>query len=191
MVPADYTINRNKEKKTAKELFKDQHKDQLKDAQEWVKNTCQSCSAVAFLVATVVFAAAFTAPGGFNDSGRPVFEEKPLYSFFTVMDVAGLSSSLTLVVIFLSVLTSSLDQEDFQSTVPRTLSFGFTFLFFAIANTMLSFTAAIILTVHLKKAWTTSLTYAAAFLPVSVYAIVQFGLNIEFLKSAVNSIMSS
>ncbi|GKU89911.1 hypothetical protein SLEP1_g3983 [Rubroshorea leprosula] len=34
MVPAHYTIHRNKKNKTAKELFKDQHKDQLKDAQE-------------------------------------------------------------------------------------------------------------------------------------------------------------
>ncbi|GLU15595.1 hypothetical protein SLE2022_320710 [Rubroshorea leprosula] len=187
-VPAHYTIHLNKDNYTAEELLKDQHKEQLKEAQEWIKNTCQSCSAVAVLVATVVFAAAFTAPGGFTGNGRPVFEERPLYSFFTVMDVSGLASSLTSVVLFLSVLTSSLELEDFRCTIPWKLSFGFLFLSFAIANTVLSFTAAIILTVHLKKAWTTTLTYAAAFLPVSVYAIVQFGLYIAYLKSAVTSI---
>ncbi|GLT41655.1 hypothetical protein SLA2020_157020 [Shorea laevis] len=188
MVPASYTIHRNKNNKTARELFKDQHKEQLKDAQEWVKNTCQSCSAVAVLVATVVYTAAFTAPGGFNEYGRPIFEERPLYSFFTVVDVAGLASSLTSVVLFLSVLTSSLDLKDFKNDIPRKLSFGFLFLSFAIATTVLSFTAAIILTVHLKKAWTTSLTYAAAFLPVAVYAIVQCGLYIEYFKIAFISI---
>ncbi|GLT41658.1 hypothetical protein SLA2020_157050 [Shorea laevis] len=188
-VPAPYTIHRNKKNETAKELFKDQHKDQLKVAQEWVKNTSQSCSAVAVLVATVVFVTAFSAPGGFQKSGHAVFETKPLYSFFTVMDVAGLASSLTSVVIFLSVLTSSLDQEDFHNTIPRKLTLGFTFLFFAIATTVLSFTTAIFLTVHFKKAWTTSLTYAAAFLPVGVYAIVQFSLYIEYFHSAVISIL--
>ncbi|MFQ6661844.1 hypothetical protein Gotur_029862 [Gossypium turneri] len=45
---------------TADQLFKGMHKDQLKSAQEWVKNTSQSCSTVAVLVATVVFAAAWT-----------------------------------------------------------------------------------------------------------------------------------
>ncbi|GLT50510.1 hypothetical protein SLA2020_239930 [Shorea laevis] len=184
MVPASYTIHINKENYTAWELFKEQHKDQLKEAQEWVKNACQSCSAVAVLVATVVFAAAFTAPGGFNEFGRPIFEERPLYSFFTVMDVAGLASSLTSVVLFLSVLTSSLDLKDFEDDIPRNLSFGFLFLSFAILNTVLSFTAAIVLTIHLKKAWTTTLTYAAAFLPVGVYVIVQFGLYIEYFQIA-------
>ncbi|GKU89909.1 hypothetical protein SLEP1_g3981 [Rubroshorea leprosula] len=188
MLPASYTIHRNKKNKTARQLFKDQHKEQLKDAQEWVKNTCQSCSAVAVLVATVVYTAAFTAPGGFNEYGRPIFEERPLYSFFTVVDVAGLASSLTSVVLFLSVLTSSLDLKDFKNDIPRKLSFGFLFLTFAIATTVLSFTAAIILTVHLKKAWTTSLTYAAAFLPVAVYAIVQCGLYIKYFKIALISI---
>ncbi|GLU15599.1 hypothetical protein SLE2022_320750 [Rubroshorea leprosula] len=189
-VPASYTIHRNKKNKTPKELFKDQHQEQLKEAQEWVKNTCQSCSTVAVLVATVVFTAVFTAPGGFKENqGYAVLEKKPLYSFFTVMDVAGLANSLTSVVIFLSVLTSSLDLADFHSTIPRKLAFGFTCLFLGIATTVLSFTAAIILTIHLKKAWTASLTYAAAFLPVGVYAIVQFGLYIEFFNSAVISIL--
>ncbi|GLU15591.1 hypothetical protein SLE2022_320670 [Rubroshorea leprosula] len=150
-----------------------------------VKSTCQSYSTVAVLVATVVFAAAVTSPGGFRENGSPVFEDKPLHCFFTVMDEAGPASSLTSVVLFLSVLTSSLDLEDFRYQRPAKLSAGFLFLSFAIATTVLCFTtAAIILTVHLKKAWATTLTYTAVFLPVSVYLIVQFGLYIAYLKSA-------
>ncbi|GKV40276.1 hypothetical protein SLEP1_g47943 [Rubroshorea leprosula] len=184
MVPPHYKIHLNKENRTAKQLLKDQHKEHLKEAQEWVKNTSQSCSTVAVLVATVLFAAVFTVPGGFKaDTGRAVLEKEPLYSFFTVMDVAGLASSLTSVVLFLSVLTSSLDLEEFRYQIPSKLSAGFLFLFFAIATTGFSFTTAIILTFHLEKAWTTTLTYAAAFLPVSVHAILQFGLYFEYLKS--------
>ncbi|GLT33553.1 hypothetical protein SLA2020_081330 [Shorea laevis] len=185
MVPPRYTIHLNKGNRTAKQLLKDQHKDQLKDAQEWVKNTSQSCSTVAVLVATVLFAAAFAVPGGFiAEAGMAVLADKPLYSFFTVMDVAGLASSLTSVVLFLSVLTSSLDLEEFYYQIPSKLSAGFLFLSFAIATTLFSFTAATLLTFRLESAWTTSLTYAAAFIPVSIYGLVQFGLHVAYLKSA-------
>ncbi|XVF27961.1 hypothetical protein REPUB_Repub14bG0154200 [Reevesia pubescens] len=64
-IPSHFTLHRNKKNMTADQLFKDMHQEQLKTAQEWVKNTSQSCSTVAVLVATVVFAAAYTAPGGF------------------------------------------------------------------------------------------------------------------------------
>ncbi|XVF26114.1 hypothetical protein REPUB_Repub13aG0272000 [Reevesia pubescens] len=110
LIPSHFTMHRNKKNMTADQLFKDMHLEQLKTAQDWVKNTSQSCSTVSVLVASVVFAAAYAAPGGFvQNNGRPVLLEKPLYSFFTVMDVAGLASSLTSVVIFLSILTSSHD----------------------------------------------------------------------------------
>ncbi|XVF84547.1 hypothetical protein PTKIN_Ptkin17bG0045800 [Pterospermum kingtungense] len=188
-LPIHFTMHRNKKNMTADQLFKDMHKEQLKTAQEWVKNTSQSCSTVAVLVATVVFAAAYSAPGGFNQhDGRPILQEKPLYSFFTVMDVAGLASSLTSVVIFLSILTSSLEFEDFQRRLPRNLSLGFTFLFFAVITTMLTFTATILLLVHLKKKWTATLTYAAAFLPISVFALFIFPLYYQYLVAAIKSI---
>ncbi|GKV40281.1 hypothetical protein SLEP1_g47948 [Rubroshorea leprosula] len=200
MVPLPYTIHLNKKNLTAKQLLKDEHKEQLKEAQEWVKNTSQSCSTVAILVATVLFAAVFAVPGGFIGygdakdgaanapapavAGTAVLANEPLYSFFTVMDVAGLASSLTSVVLFLSVLTSSLDLEEFHYQIPSKLSAGFLFLSFAIATTLFSFTAATLLTFRLESAWTTSLTYAAAFLPVSIYGVVQFGLYFAYLKSA-------
>ncbi|GLU15510.1 hypothetical protein SLE2022_319910 [Rubroshorea leprosula] len=206
IVPAHYTIHLNKEKLTARQLLKDDHKEQLKEAQEWVKNTSQSSSTVAILVATVLFAAAFAVPGGFIGygdakdaaanapapavAGTAVLAHKPLYPFFTVMDVAGLASSLTSVVLFLSVLTSSLDLEEFYYQIPSKLSAGFLFLSFAIATTLFSFTAATLLTLRLESAWTTSLTYAAAFIPVSIYGVVQFGLYFAYLKSALIGIFS-
>ncbi|WRX27292.1 protein of unknown function DUF3447 - like 10 [Theobroma cacao] len=187
-----YTMHRNKENHTAKELFDKQHEEQLTQAQEWVKNTCQSSSTVAVLIAGVVFAAAYTAPGGFHaQSGRPVLltTEKPLYSFFTVMDIAGLASSLTAVVVFLSILTSSLEQQQFARTIPRKMSIGFTSLFFSVTATILTFTATIFLVVHLEKKWTTSLTYAAALLPICVFALFQFPLYYLFFQAAVTSIL--
>ncbi|GLU15508.1 hypothetical protein SLE2022_319890 [Rubroshorea leprosula] len=209
MVPAHYTILTNKKGRTAKQLLKDEHKEQLKEAQEWVKNTSQSCSTVAILVATVLFAAAFAVPGGFIGygdakdaaanapapavdvhAGAAVLADKPLYSFFTVMDVAGLASSLTSVLLFLSVLTSSLDLEEFYYQIPWKLSAGFLFLSLAIATTLFSFTAATLLTFRLESAWTTSLTFAAAFIPVSIYGLVQFGLHVAYLSALIRSFLN-
>ncbi|XWS15521.1 hypothetical protein CRYUN_Cryun34aG0007400 [Craigia yunnanensis] len=166
-IPSHFTMHRNKKNKTADQLFKEMHQEQLIAAQDWVKNTSQSCSTVAVLVATVVFAAAYTAPGGFLN---------------------GLASSLTSVVIFLSILTSSLEFEDFRHTLPRNLSLGFTFLFFSVTTTMLTFTATILLLVHLEKKWTATLTYAAAFLPICVFALFQFPLYYQYFVAAVESI---
>ncbi|MBA0811222.1 hypothetical protein Gohar_003145, partial [Gossypium harknessii] len=101
------------------------------------------------------------------------------------MDVAGLASSLTSVVIFLSILTSSLEYQDFLNKVHRKLSLGFIFLFFSVTSTMLTFTATILLLVHLQKKWTATLTYAAAFLPICVFALFQFPLYYRFFIEAV------
>ncbi|XP_039061784.1 protein ACCELERATED CELL DEATH 6-like isoform X1 [Hibiscus syriacus] len=189
-MPPHFIMHINRKGKTADQLFKDMHREQLKAAQHWVKNTSQSCSTVAVLVATVVFTAAYTAPGGFlQTDGRPILLDKPLYSFFTVMDVAGLASSLTSVVVFLSILTSSLEFGDFHHRLPRNLSLGFTFLFFSVTSTMLTFTATILLLVHLQTKWTASLTYAATFLPIGVFALFQFPLYYQYFMAAVKSIL--
>ncbi|XVF27960.1 hypothetical protein REPUB_Repub14bG0154100 [Reevesia pubescens] len=190
-IPPPYAMHRDKDNQTAKDLFNKQHQHQLELAQDWVKNTCQSSSTVAVLVASVVFAAAYTVPGGFHaKSGRPVLltTEKPLYSFFTVVDIAGLASSLTSVVVFLSILTSSLELPEFSHTIPRNMSIGFTSLFFSVTATMLTFTTTIFLLAQLQKKWTTTLTYAAALLPISVFAVFQFPLYYEFTVAAVKSI---
>ena len=78
---------------TADELLQETHSKQLKDAQKWIKETSQSCSAVAVLVATVVFAAAYTVPGGNDPSGRPNFIDSPFFMLFTVMDIVSLACS--------------------------------------------------------------------------------------------------
>ncbi|KAE7995342.1 hypothetical protein FH972_000151 [Carpinus fangiana] len=181
IMPSHYVMHRNNDGKTADELFKDTHAALLKKAQKWIKETSQSCSAVAVLVATVVFAAAYTVPGGNDELGRPVFLHSPFFLFFTIMDVVSLASSLTSVVMFLSILTSPFEQENFFRSLPRKLILGFTLLFFSVTTTMLSFTATILLIIRLeKKTWTTTLIYTAAFFPVSVFALMQFPLYLAF-----------
>uniref|UniRef100_A0A3N7FTC0 PGG domain-containing protein n=1 Tax=Populus trichocarpa TaxID=3694 RepID=A0A3N7FTC0_POPTR len=186
VIPSHYVTLRNDEGKTADELFKESHKDQLENAQKWIKETTQSCSTVAALVATVVFAAAYTVPGGSDENGKPNFINSPYFLVFTVSDVLSLASSLTSLVVFLSLLTSPFEQQEFHFSLPRKLLAGFTFLFFAVITTMLSFGATILILIQSEKKLTTLLLSIAAFLPVLVFAIMQFHLYVSFMGSTFN-----
>nr|TKS07774.1 ankyrin repeat-containing protein [Populus alba] len=174
VIPSHYVTLRNKERKTAEELFKQSHKDQLKNAQKWIKETTQSCSTVAALVATVVFAAAYTVPGGSDKNGTPNFINSPYFLLFTVSDVLSLASSLTSLVVFLSLLTSPFELQEFHISLPRKLLVGFTFLFFAV------------ILIQSEKKLTTLLLSMAAFLPVLIFAIMQFRLYVSFMGSTFN-----
>nr|XP_034909743.1 uncharacterized protein LOC118045266 isoform X2 [Populus alba] len=186
VIPSHYVTLRNKKGKTAEELFKESHQDQLKNAQTWIKETTQSCSTVAALVATVVFAAAYTVPGGSDKNGTPNFINSPYFLVFTVSDVLSLASSLTSLVVFLSLLTSPFELQEFHISLPRKLLVGFTFLFFAVITTMLSFGATILILIQSEKKLTTLLLSIAAFLPVLVFAIMQFRLYVSFMGSTYN-----
>lgn len=181
LMPPHYVMHRNKDGITAQDLFKVNHDGQYKEAKEWIQESSESCSTVAVLVATVVFAAAYTVPGGSNDQGLPNFLHSPLFLLFTVMDVVALASSLTSVVMFLSVLTSTNEQDDYLYSLPRKLTFGFTFLFISVITTMITFTASLLLIIRLKKRLTSILIYTAAFIPIAVFTILQFPLYVVFL----------
>ena len=185
MVSPPYATHHNNAGSKPREYFDETHKEMLDSAKEWLKKTSESCSAVAVLVATVVFAAAFSVPGGLNNkTGSPVLLTQPLYMVFTVMDIAGLTTSLCSVVMFLSILTSSFRMDDFRHTLPIKLSLGFQLLFFSIACTMMAFALAILLTMKsTEMEWAVSVLYLATFLPVSVFMIIQLPLNMELMKS--------
>ncbi|KAE7995347.1 hypothetical protein FH972_000156 [Carpinus fangiana] len=188
IVPSHYVMHRNNAGKTADELFKEQHAGLLNKAERWIKETSQSCSAIAILVATVVFTAALTVPGGNDKTGHPIFLHSPFFLFFIIMDVISLASSLTYVVMFLSILTSPFKQENFLEALPRKLMIGFTLLFLSITTTMLSFAATIFLINHFdKKAMTITLINIAVLLPVSIFALMQFPLYVA-LSRKMNSL---
>ncbi|KAG5234709.1 ankyrin repeat-containing protein [Salix suchowensis] len=186
VIPFHYATLPNGTGKTAGDLFKESHEKQLENARTWIKETTQSCSTVSALVATVVFAAAYTVPGGSDDSGKPNFIDSPYFLVFTVSDVLSLASSLTSLVVFLSLLTSPFELQDFRVSLPRKLLVGFTFLFFAVITTMLSFGATILILIQSEKKLTTLLLSIAAFLPVLVFAIMQFRLYVSFMGSTYN-----
>ncbi|XP_059636450.1 ankyrin repeat-containing protein ITN1-like [Cornus florida] len=80
-----------------------------------LKRTAENCSIVAVLIATVAFAAAYTVPGGPNQStGSPIILNQPFFEIFTITDVLSLAFALTSVVTSLSILTSAFRLKDFK-----------------------------------------------------------------------------
>ncbi|XP_068322014.1 ankyrin repeat-containing protein NPR4-like [Pyrus communis] len=169
MLPPHYIMHHNDNDPIAEELFNAGHDELLKSAQEWVKETAQSCSTVAVLVATVVFAAACAIHGGFNDkSGRPVFQDNPLFLLFTCMDIVAIACSLSSVAFFLSVLSFPLEYPYFVKRIPHKVMIRFLLLFLSMVTTMLAFAATILLLIRVKKKWTMSLLYPIAFFPIPI-----------------------
>ncbi|XP_072088365.1 uncharacterized protein [Arachis hypogaea] len=176
IIPPHYLMHCDKDGLTANDVLEMEHQDMHKEAKCWIKETAQSCSTVAVLVATVVFAAAYTIPGG-SENGTPVFFGSRVFLFFTVTDVVALVSSLASVVTFLSILTSPFELWDFYKSLPRKLNLGFALLFFSLVCTMLAFSATVLLTIQLENTkWTSVLFYCAGFLPVAIFAWMQFPL---------------
>ncbi|XP_028755260.1 ankyrin repeat-containing protein ITN1-like [Neltuma alba] len=176
VVPSHLHLHSDNQLLTAKDVLEMEHHDMLEQARQWIKQTAESCSTVAVLVATVVFAAAYTIPGG-SEAGTPVLLSSPIFIFFTVMDVVALAFSLASVVMFLSIITSPFELWNFHKSLPRKLNTGFTFLFLALTSTMLAFSATILLTIKLLwKKWTSTLVYSAAFFPVTIFGLIEFPL---------------
>ncbi|XP_024173080.1 uncharacterized protein LOC112179015 isoform X4 [Rosa chinensis] len=84
IVPFHIVENKNfKERKTARELFTENHKELVKAGESSMKDTATSCTVVGALIVTIMFAAAFTVPGGNNgNSGAPMFLNKSMMIAF-------------------------------------------------------------------------------------------------------------
>ncbi|VVA34691.1 PREDICTED: ankyrin, partial [Prunus dulcis] len=67
----------NKEHKMPREMFTKNHNQLVKQGERWMKETASSCTVVGALIITIMFAAAFTIPGGNNgQTGFPIFLHK-------------------------------------------------------------------------------------------------------------------
>lgn len=70
-----------------RDCFFEEHKNMMKDGERWMKDTATSCTVVGALIATIMFAAVFTVPGGNNQTtGFPIFSEEKLFILFIVSD---------------------------------------------------------------------------------------------------------
>lgn len=172
----------NNVKKTPRMLFTDEHKQLLMEAQLWTKDTSSSSTVVAALVVTIAFAALFTVPGGNKDSdGESRFLEDSVFLLFVISDAVALFSASTSVLMFLSTLTHS-SQEDFLYALPLRLTLGLISLI-SLAATMTAFSATLVLVLRDKIQWIAIPVTLVACIPIILFLWLQYPLLFELVSA--------
>ncbi|EOA22962.1 hypothetical protein CARUB_v10003702mg [Capsella rubella] len=137
-------VQKNKDKKTPRQIFEDSHEPLRKEGEEWMKYTATACSVVAALIATVTFQAVFTVPGGTDEtSGSPLLLTDLHFTAFIIADTLAFFASCISVLIFLSILTSRYSFDDFIVSLPRKMILGLSILFISIASMLVAFITAL------------------------------------------------
>ncbi|XP_052306579.1 uncharacterized protein LOC7480678 isoform X2 [Populus trichocarpa] len=107
-MPQNFFRRLNYRSETPKEIFNKSHQELVKSGGAWLTNTSQSCSVVAALIATVAFATSANVPGGnAEQTGTPFFANHIAFKVFAVSSLVALCFSITSVIMFLAILTSS------------------------------------------------------------------------------------
>ncbi|XP_071706317.1 uncharacterized protein [Rutidosis leptorrhynchoides] len=188
MIPPSYRERKNKDGLTPYELFTDDHKELVAKGEQWMKETANQCMVVAALIATIVFAAAFTVPGGYNqNTGIPFFISKATFMVFVVSDAISLFSSSASILMFLSILTSRYAERDFLESLPRKLILGLLTLFLSIATMTLAFSVSFFVLYHKGLLWIPILIGVFAVIPVFLYVMLQYGLFFDVIRSTYRS----
>ncbi|WCJ41354.1 Ankyrin repeat family protein [Euphorbia peplus] len=184
LVQPAYKETENGEGKTPRMVFTEEHKDLLEKGENWMKDTAISCATVAALIVTVMFAAAFTVPGGNSgDRGIPILLKDTSFLIFAISDALGLVSSSTSLLMFLGILTSRCAEDDFLRALPMRMSIGLITLFFSIASMLASFCAAFYLVMFETVSWIAVPIGLVACVPVTLFALLQFPLLVEITYS--------
>ncbi|XP_024640501.2 uncharacterized protein [Medicago truncatula] len=176
---------KNVEDKKPREIFTESHKELVKAGEKWAKDTAGSFTLVATLITTIMFAAAFTVPGGNNqDSGIPLFLKDKTFNVFIIADAISLFTSSTSILLFIGILTARYAEKDFLKSLPLKLLFALIMLFFSVVSMMVSFCAslAMLLKGH-EGVIITAMSFAS--IPVIVLVPSQLRLFIEIFKSTV------
>ncbi|KAI3889610.1 hypothetical protein MKW92_019229 [Papaver armeniacum] len=175
LLPPAHKIIKNSDELTAQELFREEHLPLFAEGEKWIKDTAQSCAFVSALIATVVFAAAFTVPGGFfsNDAkdnlGTPIFLSKPSFIAYAVANALALFSSTSSLLSFVALLTSQYDHADFLESLPKKLMLGLLTLFISIVSMMVAFCAALFIILGSRLPWLPILLSVVAGVPVFLF----------------------
>jgi hypothetical protein len=178
---------KNADDKKPRELFTESHKELVKAGEKWAKDTAGSFTLVATLITTIMFAAAFTVPGGNNqDNGVPLFLHDITFDVFIIADAASLFTSSTSVLLFIGILTARYAEKDFLKSLPLRLLFALIALFFSVVSMIVAFCAslAMLLKGH-HRVIITAMSFASV--PVIVLVPSQLRLFLEIFKSTVLS----
>ncbi|KAJ0449039.1 putative PGG domain, ankyrin repeat-containing domain superfamily [Helianthus annuus] len=172
MVPFSYRQQMNNDGETPHELFTKNHKKLASTVEIWMKQTATQCIVVAALIATIVFGVAFTIPGGYDQtSGFPTFMGKEIFIAFVISDAISLIFSAVSILVFLSVLTSGYDEQDFLKSLSQKLVLGLATLFLSVLTMLAAFSLSFFVLYHSKLIWVPIVISIVAVVPVVLYTI--------------------
>ncbi|TQE03015.1 hypothetical protein C1H46_011379 [Malus baccata] len=167
----------------AARFFTEDHKELHEKGEKWMKDTASSYIIVSALIITIMFAAAFTVPGGNNqETGFPIFLNEKLFMVFVVSDAISLFSSVTSALMFLSILTSRYAEDDFLKSLPTKMIIGLSTLFISVATMMVAFSSAIFIMLRDKSSISTPIIFLAG-VPVILFVWMQFPILLEIFVS--------
>ena len=154
-----------------------------------MKGTASSCTVVAALIVTIMFAVAITVPGGNKqDSGLPTFlnENEKVSMVFIISDTLSLLSTSTSLLMFLGILTSHYVEEDFLKSLPKKMIVGLSTLILSIAAMMITFCASLFI-ILLGKSRVVIPIICLASVPVILFTWMQFHHLIDMVISTYGS----
>ncbi|XP_039165728.1 uncharacterized protein LOC104439942 [Eucalyptus grandis] len=167
--------------KTYWQVFVEKHQKLLENGQKWVKETADKCMLVSTLIATVLFAAAFSMPGTNNDSDG--FPLKGSVLVFAISDGLGLLCSVTAILLFLAILTSRDEPLDFLDSLPEKIIMGLSSLFLSLAFMLVAFAAALTFVLDKTLEWVVIPIALLTSLPVTLFVVLQLPLLFQMVKS--------
>ncbi|XP_031123726.1 protein ACCELERATED CELL DEATH 6-like [Ipomoea triloba] len=186
VVPPTYCKMLNASGRTPEELFLKEHKSLIKEGEQWMRDTANSCMIVATLIATMVFAAAFTVPGGYDQvTGIPILIKPTTFTLFAISDALAMFSSIMAIIMFLAILTSRYRKHDFRVALPAKLLIGLTALFVSIVGMLVAFAAAFFLVY--KREWEPKLVAGLAVVPFGSFLYLNWQLWFDSISSIFGS----
>ncbi|XP_044507327.1 uncharacterized protein LOC123226865 isoform X4 [Mangifera indica] len=177
VVQPSYAEAKNDYGKTPADVFAEEHRKLADAGEKWIKETANSCMIVATLITSVVYTAVFQVPiDNKRDSRVPILIQKVSFAI-------SLISSLTSIMIFLSLYTSSYEDEDFLFWLPAKLAFGTLALSMSIAAMMvISCSTFFIIFDHGMLAFAIIVSLIAA-VPLTWFLKLQLGLLLKVIRS--------
>ncbi|XP_057797238.1 uncharacterized protein LOC131013191 isoform X2 [Salvia miltiorrhiza] len=143
MVPSWFMEMKNVEEKKPREVFSEEHKELLRESEAWMRSTADCCMLIATIILTVVYAAAFTAPGG-NDgeTGLPILVGNAWFACFFIFEALALFGSTLCIITFWSITSSGFEEDRFLDILPYQLKFGISGLFGSLIGAISAFMSA-------------------------------------------------
>ncbi|KAH6755647.1 hypothetical protein C2S53_010562 [Perilla frutescens var. hirtella] len=188
IVPPFFVEKKNKEGYKPIELFWKGQKNLFEESAKHLKSTAESGMLISMIILTVVFAAAFTPPGGYHqETGKPLLatlapspspnddgENKIWFSTYVIFDVLALLFSTCSILIFASILSSNYEEEQLLSSHKR-LKFALTTLLFSLLFAISTFLSAFFLV-----AWKNEKLVRSFMVPT--YVLLLGGISLQFFK---------